>query len=117
MARIRGCLLFSILALAPLASWTQPTQEQSEMPLTDHLVESASEPADHEALARHFRIEADKLRMMALAHRSMGDSYRRSKLRKAEEQKEHCERIAALEEQISREFEELSKAHEAELSR
>jgi len=83
----------------------------------DHLVESASEPADHEALARHFRMEADKLRMMALAHRSMGDSYRRSKLRKAEEQKEHCERIAALEEQISQEYEELSKAHEAELIR
>lgn len=117
MVRIHGCLLLCALVLAPLTSWTQPVDDRSEMGLTDHLVQSASDPADHEALARHFRMEADKLRMMALAHRSMGDSYRRSKLRKAERQKEHCERIAALEEQISQEYEQLSKAHEAELSR
>lgn len=55
--------------------------------------------------------------MMALAHRSMGDSHRRSKLRKAEEQKEHGERIAALEEKISAEYESLSREHEAQLPR
>jgi L-rhamnose isomerase len=41
----------------------------------------------------------------------------RSKLRKAEEQEEHCERIATLEEQISLDYEALSKEDAAQLRR
>ncbi len=104
-------------ALAAQASWAQPSDAPPSVEMEQKLIESASTPADHDALAKFFRAEADKLRMMALAHRSMGDFYHRSKMRKAEQQKQHCERIAALEEQESLEYEGLSKGHTAQLDR
>lgn len=117
MKRIqRWLILATTIGLTAQASWAG-SSSAPQVELEQRLIESASTPADHEALAKYFRAEADELRMMALAHRSVGDSYRRSKMRKAEEQKEHCERIAGLEEQISLEYERLSKSHAAELDR
>ena len=116
MKRIQRWLISAAIALTAQTSWAGPSSAPNVEP-EQRLIESASTPADHEALAKYFQAEADELRMMALAHRSMGDSYHRSKMRKAEEQKEHCERIAGLEEQISLEYERLSKLHAAELDR
>lgn len=118
MVRAHGWLtLAALMDSGSLESWAQPAGIPPDLALEQHLIESASTPADHEALAKQFHADADKLRMMALAHRSMGDSYHRSKLRKAEAQKEHCERIAALEERISAEYESLSREHEAQVPR
>jgi flagellar motility protein MotE (MotC chaperone) len=113
----RGLAIAALVLAGSLASWAQPADTPSQLEAEQRLIELASTPAEHEALAKRFHAEADRLRMMALAHRSMGDSYRRSKMRKAEEQKEHCERIAALEEKISTEYERLSREHAAQLPR
>ena len=100
-----------VVAATPIAGAVEDVGP-AETGLERALVESADSPAEHEGLARRFHAEADRLRMKALEHRSMGDAYRRSKLRGPEELRKHCDRIADLEEQIAQHFEALAAGHE-----
>jgi hypothetical protein len=78
------------------------------------LVESASTPAQHEALARHFHEKAAAARKEAETHRSMAKAYGGTKLSIAAAQRKHCTDLAANLDAQAKLYDELASGHEAE---
>jgi hypothetical protein len=78
------------------------------------LIESASTPAQHKALADHFRAEAASARREAERHRAMAKSYGGGKLVVAEAQRKHCENLAKSFDAQAADYDELAAAHDAE---
>ena len=85
-----------------------------EHSLEQILIESASTPAQHQALASHFRAKAEAARAEAKEHRSMAESYGGTKLVVAAAQRKHCNELAANLESQAKLYDELAAAHEAE---
>jgi hypothetical protein len=78
------------------------------------LIESASTPAQHEGLARHFHARASYARAEAERHRAMALSYGGTKLAVAEAQRKHCNDLAQSLDAQAKLFDELAAGHEAE---
>ncbi len=100
-----------ILALAPAAGWTE-----SSDPWVQHLehlvVENADTPAEHEALARYYRMRANDARSLAEEHRAMAARYH-GKPGEKHHMRKHCNRIAELNEELASEYESLAKGEDA----
>jgi hypothetical protein len=108
--RIGAALLIASLALAPAVAFAgagDPSLEQL-------VVEMAKTPADHAALAKHFRAKAEAARAAAARHERMGSAYTAGKLMERERMREHCNKIAASNRAIATEYDELAKVHDAE---
>ncbi len=73
------------------------------------MVESAKSPADHAALADHYRAEARKARARQEHHRLMAQVYRGKQLTG---NGVHCRRLAKKFGEIADEFEGLASSHE-----
>jgi len=105
-----------LLALAPAGAWAQgaaPMKHSEQM-----MLESAKTPADHKALADEYREKAGAARALAKEHRSMGKSYLTGKvsygkIKEAQDMKKHCDRIAELNEDLAKQYDELAKGEEA----
>lgn len=78
------------------------------------LIEMASTPAQHQALADHFRAQAKASRREAERHRAMAKSYSVGKLAIAQGQRKHCENLAESYDAQAANYDELAAAHEAE---
>ena len=102
-----GCLL----ALAPAAAWAQASAGGNES-LLEVLVDSASTPAQHQALARYFRAEAAKAKALAETHRAMSRSYS-GKPGEIRNMNKHCDQIVKLSQDLAAQYESLAKAEEA----
>ena len=102
-----GCLL----ALAPMGS----SAEESATQHLEHLVvENADTPAEHQALARYFRMKAADARSVAAEHRAMGNSYGGpGKVTEKAKMKKHCERIAELNNELASQYEALAEGEDA----
>ena len=74
-----------------------------------HMVESAKSPADHAALADHYRAEGRKARARQEHHRLMAQVYRGKQLTG---NGVHCRRLAKKFGEIADEFEGLASSHE-----
>ncbi len=81
------------------------------------LVEFASTPAEHKALAEHYRGKAAEARATAASHRSMGKNYAGGKLFERQKMKAHCDALAKQFEGVAQEYEKLAADHEAEAKR
>lgn len=86
--------------------------------ITDHsleqvLIESATTPEQHEALAKHFRAKAAASRQEAEWHRKMGSTYGGTKISAALAQKKHCEKLSAINDSAAKEYDSLAEEHEA----
>ena len=104
-----------IVALAfALAFFGAPAVAQGEHDLEQVLIESARTPAQHEALAAHFRAKATAARAEAKDHRSMAESYGGTKLMIAAAQRKHCNDLATNLDAQANLYDELAAAHEAE---
>ncbi len=101
----------SILALAPAGAWAQ-ARDSSVQHLEHLVVESADTPAEHQALARYFRMKADDARSLAAEHRAMAKRYH-GHPGERRHMKKHCDRIATLNEELATEYESLAKGEEA----
>ena len=110
MQVVRALLLTTALALSGAAAFAQA----SEHSLEDVLIESASTPAQHQALAHHFRAKAEAARKEAARHRSMAKTYGGTKLTLAEAQRKHCTDLAASYDAQATQFDALAAAHAAE---
>jgi len=77
------------------------------------LIESASSPAQHQALADHFRAQAAGARREAERHRTMAKSYGGGKP-PAEAQRKHCENLAKSFDAQAADYDALAAAHDAE---
>jgi len=102
-----GCLL----ALAPAAGWAQAPAGGSG-DLLQVLVDSASTPAQHQALARYFRAKAADAKALADLHTSMSRSYS-GKPGELRNMNKHCDQIVKLNQDLAAQYESLAKAEEA----
>jgi hypothetical protein len=112
MLSLRSIALSLMVTLGLLAAPSFGAGEEHS--LEQILIESASTPAQHQALASHFRAKAADARAEAKEHRSMADSYGGTKLVVAAAQKKHCNDLATNLEAQAKLYDELAAAHEAE---
>lgn len=79
------------------------------------LIESASTPAQHQALADHFRARATEARSAAVRHRAMGTSYGGGRMARSPSlPSTHCTKLAESFEMQAKEYDSLAAAHESE---
>ena len=112
MRKIAVALFLGFLALSARTAVAQ-THEQY---LEDLAIEGANTPAQHEALADHFRAKAADARAEAKRHESMAKSYGLGpvKLTQKAQMQQHCKKIAANAESTAAEYEAMAKVHEDE---
>jgi hypothetical protein len=100
------------LVLLPGAALAQ--EEKAEHDLEAVLIETANTPAQHAALAQHFRDKAAWAREEAAAHKTMEKSYAMGrKMYVGEPPGKHCTNLAAQFETMAKEYDALAASHEA----
>jgi hypothetical protein len=109
MSLFRPLILGVALATASFASvaWGE------EDAIVDVLIESASTPAQHQALANYYKAKAADAKKEAADHRAMAKSYGSQKATLAAAQAEHCNKLASLSDGQAAEYDQLAAAHEA----
>ncbi len=80
------------------------------------VIEMAHSPADHAALAKHYRAKAEEARADMRQHKSMRRIYTGGK-QGIRAGGFHCKRLAARFGDIASEYDELAKLHDAEAAR
>lgn len=101
--------LSAALALAPFS----PARAQDATALEQALVESATTPQQHSALARYYEAKAADARKQADEHKAMGKSYGGTKFPEAVAMREHCEKLASLYGEQAAQYDLLAKQHAA----
>ena len=96
MSRIPSLVCAGFLAVLPLLAAADADDVDTSI-LERVLIESASTPKAHQALASYYRGKADEARKTAELHRGMGRAYSGMKVVLMQQQKEHCKRLASLE--------------------
>lgn len=81
--------------------------------LEEVLIQTASTPAQHQALAAHFHAKAAAARKEAERHREMAKAYGGTKLAVAEAQRKHCTDLAQSLDAQAKLYDELAAGHEA----
>jgi hypothetical protein len=102
------------LLLGSLAFFAQTAAAQThENYLEELAIEGADTPAQHEALAAHFKAKAADARAEAKRHESMAKSYaRRSKPVQAADMQRHCKKLAEHANSTAAEYDAMAKVHE-----
>jgi hypothetical protein len=104
-------LLLGILALSPGCAST---------PEETHPIEQADTPAEHAALAKHYRAEAAEARANAARHQSMAKAYDKrfkgsnEKLTWAMQGGRHCQKLSEASTAMANEYEALATLHDEE---
>lgn len=106
----------SLLALAPAVAWAQ-TPDTTTQHLEHLMIENADTPAEHQALARYYRMKAADARSLSQEHREMGKRYSGGNMASKREMKKHCDRIADLSEEIAAQYEALAEGEDAAAKR
>ena len=96
------------LALAPTAGWAQQSTRDN---LLQVLVDSATTPAQHKALAEYFRGQAANAKALAQTHQAMSKSYS-GKPGELRNMNKHCDEIAKLNQDLAAQYEAMAKAEE-----
>ncbi len=108
-SRIATAFFLGALALAPGFAWAKDASTSLEQ----LVVEMAQTPAQHAALAEHYRAKASEARAAAARHQSMGRSYGSGKLG-TRGASIHCKKLSEQNTAMAADFEELAKLHDAE---
>jgi hypothetical protein len=103
-------LTASLLAGLVLVPGALVADEQKS--LEQLVVEMADTPADHAAVAAHFRAKAADARAAAQRHKSMARAYGGGKLNTRLQMRGHCDRLSEENEAIAVEYEALAKLHD-----
>jgi len=109
MSLFRTLTIGLAIAAAPIASIALA----DDSALEQVLVSTATTPAQHQALAKYYHAKATDAKAEADNHRSMLKSYSGVSVPAAKAQAEHCNKLAALSDQQSAEYEKLAASHEA----
>ena len=105
---IMTVLILGALALSPGMS----VAAEAGHSLEEVVVEMADTPAEHAALARHFRAKAEEARAEAKRHEGMGRAYGSGKLTQQQRMRKHCANISNDLNDIAAEFDALATVHE-----
>jgi hypothetical protein len=108
MSRIAVYALSSVLALSPGFASADESHSLEQL-----VVEMAKTPADHAALAKHYRAKAADARAEAATHEAMGKSYAAGKLTERVKMQEHCAKPAAQYTALAAQYEDLAKLEDA----
>jgi hypothetical protein len=107
-------LRVACLALA-FALSAAPVSAGTDHDLEETMVETASTPAQHQALADHFHARAEAARREAARHRAMGKAYAGGRMaRSPQPPSTHCTKLADMFDAQATEYDGLAAAHEAE---
>ncbi len=107
-SKIAVALLLGTLAFSPnLAAAAGEDHSLEQL-----VVELASKPSDHAALASYFRGKAAEARAEAARHDAMGRAYGGGRLTERQRMQEHCKKISAQNSATAAEYEALAKLHE-----
>ena len=104
-------LIFLAAALALLAGPLSLSARAGDESLEQALVESATTPQQHAALANYYTAKAAAARKEAESHRSMAKAYGGVKGSQIAAMKEHCEKLATLSDDEAKEFDALASMH------
>lgn len=115
--RIAALLLLGAVALAPgFAAAAEPES------LEEVVVEMADTPAEHAALASHYRAKAADAKAEAREHDRMARTYKPPQeikmnwgtVQQRQKMADHCNRISQQSEANAQDFEALAKLHDEE---
>lgn len=107
-SKIAVAILLGTLAFSPgLAA-----AEGGEHSLEQLVVEMAQTPAQHAALANHYRGKAAQARAEAAEHDAMGKAYFGGKLTDRQRMQEHCKKLSAQNSAMAAEYDALAKLHD-----
>ena len=109
MAFLRILVLGIALAAAPFAGTAFAGHNDADA----LLVEWATTPAQHQALAKHFQAKAAAAKAEAESHRAMATAYTSTKAANIKPQVEHCNKLASLADSEAAEYEKLAAAEAA----
>lgn len=101
----------ALLLLSPAGAWAQ-TSATTTQHLEHLMIDNADTPAEHQSLARYYRMKAADARSLAQEHRVMGKSYQGKPGQKLD-MKKHCEQIAELNDELAAQYEDLAKGEDA----
>lgn len=104
MRRIIQVSIISVALLGATAAFAQTHDLEA-------LIAGASTPAQHEALAEHYKSEAADARKRAENHLRMAKRYGTTK--GGARQKPHCEKLAADFEDVAKNYDALAAGEEA----
>lgn len=91
-----------------------PVMADEATSLESIVVQSASTPEQHRALAEYYRGKARDARADVARHKQMSRTYSIGNVRRAREMREHCDKLAAAYEAAAVEYEALAAEHESE---
>lgn len=108
MSRINALLLSLVLGALPAFALAD---EASSPSLEQVLIESASTPKAHQALATYYTEKAAAARKNAAYHRAMGKSYGGAKESQIAMMKNHCEKLASLSDDEAKQYDAMASMH------
>jgi hypothetical protein len=108
MSRIHALVLALTLGVLPAMARADEGSSLEQV-----LIESASTPKDHQALAKYYSAKAAEARKDAESHRLMAKTYGGVKGSQVAIMKDHCEKLATLSDDQAKEFDAMAAAHEA----
>jgi hypothetical protein len=104
-------LVFLAAAVALLAGPFAPIAAAADPSLEQVLIESASTPQQHAALANYYASKAAAARKEAEEHRAMGKAYGGVKASQAAMMKDHCDKLASLYDDEAKQYDMLASMH------
>lgn len=107
-------ICFATTALLQLALVAPMTGIARDEQVRELLVSAAVTPDEHLAAAEFYDAKARDARVEAARHREMGERYADGIMGDRKTQKEHCDRIAELHQEMAEEYEALARIHRAE---
>ena len=107
---MRPLIVFAT-AIALLVGPFAPIAAAGDASLEQVLVESASTPQAHAALANYYAGKAAEARKQAEYHRSMGKKYGGVKGVEIAMMKDHCAKLATLYDDQAKEFDMMASMH------
>lgn len=105
-SKLVSAFFAAALFVAPLAATAQ------DQTLEQLVIEMASTPAQHAAIARYYLTEAEEARQQTKRHEQMASAY--NKGRTGGPMGGHCQRLAQKYTEIAQEYAQLAQLHEAE---
>lgn len=108
MSRIHALLLSLALGTLPAVALADDAPSPS---LEQVLIESASTPKEHQALASYYTGKAAAARKDAEYHRAMGKTYSGVKGSQLATMKDHCEKLASLDDEQAKEYDAMASMH------
>jgi hypothetical protein len=101
-----------VLALAPATASMADSPQTSNQHLEHLMVENADTPAEHQALAKYYRMKATDAKSLAEEHRAMAKQYG-GKPGEVRRMAKHCDRIAELNDELAAQYESMAKGEDA----